>query len=450
MDWTHFGAEILPALLGLSLVGYVSWHIHRRREQFFKVARGPIFLLSIGALVALWISELAANSLSGVFENANTVIGVAFVVFMIWLSTILVSLAALYPKLNSLSDFLAWLRGKPFNFVTAWGGVGLVILVSWAALSAYQGRRLSETDWILVPVAAYLLLSVAFDLAIPILATRRGTLKQLTREGKLNMMLLATAWIGIPSVEFALDVVPEMAMGFEEPSPYGWVMVILFAVVARSIRSAGFFGLVVSPEIETLRRDGFRPFDVPRGAYVIYASRPDSAFSLFSDLCSLPLRPDARIPSDETSAKATLEFLIPNGLVVTREFPDNVRRTYSLRVTPIIWLTESPGERRIAPTSLTVLTDTIMRFMEVNPNSIVLLEGVEYLVTHNGFRKVLKQLDSLNETTWISRARLLVAVDPKAFDQKDLALLERDRTVVMGAEGIEELKRESMVSAAFE
>jgi hypothetical protein len=38
--------------------------------------------------------------------------------------------------------------------------------------------------------------------------------------------------------------------------------------------------------------------------------------------------------------------------------------------------------------------------------------------------------------------------DPKAFEEKDLALLERDRIVLRGSAGIEELKRESMMAGA--
>lgn len=84
--------------------------------------------------------------------------------------------------------------------------------------------------------------------------------------------------------------------------------------------------------------------------------------------------------------------------------------------------------------------------MEANPNSIVLLEGVEYLVTFNDFKRVLKALDSLNETTWVTKTRLIIAVDPKAFDQRDLALLERDRKVVRGRKDIDTLKKESRAS----
>jgi len=442
--------EVLPSLLGLLLAVYVTHRIYLRRAQFFKVARGLVLVLSVAALAVLWSSELAASSLSGGFEDANLFVGVSFVIFVAWLSTVLVSLFTLYPKLNSTDDLLALLRERPFSFIAVWGYVGLAILVLWMLGSAYQSRPLSETDWILVPAGVYLLSSIAFDLGMPVIATKRGKLRPLTPEGRVSMVLMATAWTGMPMAEFALDLVPDMALGFEESNPYAWLMVILFAVVARSISSAGFLGLVVSPEAETLERDGFRSFDIPRGVYLICDSRPDTAFSLFSELCTLPLRPDAKLPSDEASAKATLEFLIPNGLVVTREFPDKVRQIHNLQVTPIIWLTESPGDRRVAPTSLTVLTDTVTRFMEANPNSIVLLEGVEYLVTHNGFKKVLKQLDALNETTWLARARLLLTIDAKAFEEKDLALLERDRIVVRGAEDIEELKGESIVAAAFD
>jgi uncharacterized membrane protein (DUF441 family) len=450
LELTLFVIEVLPALLGLLLAGYVAVRIYQKMEQFFKVARGLVLALTVAALVALWSSELAATALSGAFEDVNRAVGVFFVLFTAWLSTVLVSLNTLSPRLNSLSYFRTWLRGRPVNFLTAWGGVGLAVLVLWAAGSAYEGWESYEANWLLVPVGAYLVLSIAFDLAMPIVATRQGLLRRLSRDWKISMIMLATAWTGIPAAEFALDIVPETALRFEGGNPYAWVMLVLFVAIARSIHSAGFLGLVISPEIETLRRDGFRPYDIPRGVYLILDPRPDSVFSLFSELCTLPLRPDARLPPDEGSAKATLEYLIPSGLVVTRDFPENVRQKYNLHTTPIMWLTETTGDRRIAPTSLTVLADTLTRFMEANPNSIVMLEGVEYLVTHNGFRKVLKQLDSLNETAWISRARLLVTVDPKAFDEKDLALLERDRTLVRGAEGVEELKRESMVAAAFE
>jgi hypothetical protein len=249
--------------------------------------------------------------------------------------------------------------------------------------------------------------------------------------------------MGIPLVEFFLDTILGIRYGVEDYNPYSWIMVLLFATIVESISSKGFTGLIVDPEIEDVRRSGFRVFDIPRGVYLIEDEKPRSAFELFAELVTLPLNPEAELPAKEATASETLEFLIPQGLIVTREFPETIRKNFDIHVTPIIWLTETPGDMRVAPTSLTVLTDTIIRFMENNPNSIVLIEGVEYAVTFNDFKKVLKSLDSLNETAWVTRSRLLISIDPRAFDEKELANMERDRKVVKKAEGISELKRES-------
>lgn len=441
-----FALEILPSALGMVLIIYVVAHIYRLRSEFFQVVRGWALALSMAALAVLWATEIIEGSADGDFKGLNNAVGIWFVIFTIWLSTAMMSLTTVYSRHNLSISFWTWIRAHPVNLITVWGAVGLGILLMWVAETAQSGESWSEDGWILYAVLVYLSVSVGIDILLPMQATRKGILTRLTREGRVGMALLAIAWVGIPAAEFFLDILPEMGMEYDGPNPYSWALVVLFAVLAGYIKRTAFLGIVVSPELETFKREGFRSYDIPRGVYLVYDQKPDGAFGLFSELVSLPLRPDAKIPEKEDSARATLEFLIPSGLVVTREFPDSIRRMHSLETTPVIWLTESPGERRIAPTSTAMLTDTLVRFMEKNPNSIVLLEGIEYLTTFSDFRKVLKQLDYLNETTWVTRARLLIAVNPKAFDPKDLALLERDRTVIEGAAGIDELKRESLVS----
>jgi len=261
------------------------------------------------------------------------------------------------------------------------------------------------------------------------------------------MVLLSIGWTGIPLTVFFLDTLLSIKLDVKDFNPDSWVIVFLFALIVESISGKGFTGLIVDSEAEDGRRSGFRVYDIPRGVYLIEDEKPGAAFSLFSELVTLPLSPNAEIPGREVSASATLEFLIPQGLVVTREFPESIRKNHNLEVTPIIWLTESPGDMRIAPTSLAVLTDTIIRFMENNPNSIVLIEGIEYMVTFNDFRKVLRQLDSMNETTWVTKGRLMISIDPRAFDEREIAMLERDRKVVKHSSGIDELKRESRIEA---
>jgi len=235
-------------------------------------------------------------------------------------------------------------------------------------------------------------------------------------------------------------LVAEMTLGFEDYNPYGWAMVLFFAIIMRLDLDRRFTAIVVHALVETAKREEFRTYDIPSGVYIIEDEKSDPAFGLFSELVTLRPRPDAEIPDNEESARGTLEPLVPKGMVVTREHPDAVREKHGLRVTPIVWLAETQGEMRLAPTNLAALTDTLIRFMENNPNSIVLIDGIEYVITFNEFKKVLRSLDLLSETAWITKTTLLETVDPGAFYGKDIAFLERDRTVIKGAVGIKELK----------
>jgi len=55
---------------------------------------------------------------------------------------------------------------------------------------------------------------------------------------------------------------------------------------------------------------------------------------------------------------------------------------------------------------------------------------MEYLMTANDFPKVLRAVDRWSEAVMANSARLVISLDPRAFDQKELALIERNREVV--------------------
>ncbi len=445
-DIVEFAMETLPSLLGLILIVYALLQINREKMYFFEAARSWIMVGFMAALAVLWIFEFARTIGGGTLNRSHLYVDFTFIVSAMWLSTCMVALSTVYRRHNSIEHLSRWLKDHPVNIITAWGAIAIGVLVPVWFTDLSGSAPLKENSWVLSLVFAYMAISMAIDVVIALRARSRNILPRLSREVSRDMQLIAIAWIGIPLTEFLLDAVLGVRFGVEDYNPYSWVMVLLFAAIVESISSKGFTGLIVDPEVEDVKRSGFRVFDIPRGVYLVEDEKPKSAFGLFSELVTLPLNPDVEIPSKEASASETLEFLIPKGLVVTREFPETIRSNFKIEVTPIIWLTEAPGEMRVAPTSLAVLTDTIIRFMENNPNSIVLIEGVEYVVTFNDFRKVLKSLDSLNETAWVTKSRLLISIDSRAFDEKELALLERDRKVIKKLEGIEELKRESRKS----
>lgn len=442
-----FAMETLPRVIGLALILYAVFRIKRAEMDFFQASRSWVLNAFMICLALLWIFELLGEVSEAWFTQNHAYVALTFVIVAMWLSTFMVALSTEYKRYNALDQMARWLRTTPVNVITMWGAIAIgALLPIWFTDLSATGWK-SENDWILVLVFVYVGISLAIDTVFIVRASPKGMTPRLARESRREMILLSIGWTGIPLTSYFIDSILDFKLGIEDYSPYSWIMVFLFALIVETISGKGFTGLIVDSEVEDGKRSGFRVFDIPRGVYLIEDEKPGPAFSLFSELVALPLSPNAKIPGRSDSASATLEYLIPQGLVVTREFPESIRKAHNLQVTPIIWLTESPGDMRIAPTSLAVLTDTIVRFMENNPNSIVLIEGIEYMVTFNDFRKVLRQLDSLNETAWVTKGRLLVSVDPRAFDERELAMLERDRKAVKHAEGIEELKKESRIEA---
>ncbi len=450
MDTDEIGLIVAaaPAVMGLLMVAYAWFRVVTAWTDFFRALRGWIVVAMITALGLFWATELVAWAEPTSLEGTKPSMDLSFVMFTSWLAVCMAALGTTYKGLNHMNEFWEWFRKHPLNPVSVWGLFGLAFSVLTAAIEYSNGSEEDTTVWHLVPAGIYFLVSTVI---IGVFYMRRPAgrgARSVAGTVAPSMMLFAVSWVLVPAVVLLLAAPEEFESLLGDYNPYSWILVVLLGVLARSMSMTRFVAMVIDPEVEGVRREGFREYDIPRGAYLIHDEKSDAAFALFSDLTAHPLRPDAITPGQDRTAADTLQYLIPQGLIVTREFPEKVREKHNLQTTPIIWLTETPGERRIAPTSLSILTDTIVRFMETNPNSIILLEGIEYVCTFNEFKKVLRFLDALNEEAWITKARLILTVHPKAFDTKDLALLERDRNVVHGTAGVENLKIESRIPVA--
>jgi archaellum biogenesis ATPase FlaH len=72
----------------------------------------------------------------------------------------------------------------------------------------------------------------------------------------------------------------------------------------------------------------------------------------------------------------------------------------------------------------------IDHFLERSEGSVVLLDGVEYLISHNDFSSILTLLHDLNERVSLTNAVLLLPVDPHAIEAREFNLLKRDLRVL--------------------
>ena len=155
---------------------------------------------------------------------------------------------------------------------------------------------------------------------------------------------------------------------------------------------------------------GTGDFD-PGFSYIIEENRADSCFTVFSNL-------------------AISEF---EGLCICRTNPMIIRKKYDFteKITTL-WLTdrESSKEATISP-SLESMIYVAEEFIDKNEKAVILLDGLEYLISNNSFNPVLRfirrLIDKISETNSI----LLIGASSKAINEQELRLLERELNPVM-------------------
>ncbi|MBS3817135.1 MAG: class I tRNA ligase family protein [Candidatus Thermoplasmatota archaeon] len=110
------------------------------------------------------------------------------------------------------------------------------------------------------------------------------------------------------------------------------------------------------------------------------------------------------------------------GLCVTRDYPDKIKDKYGLENVKMIWLSNVDREDVIRPKSLEKFSLTIENFL-TRSGGVILLNGLEYLVTNNDFRTVLHLIQSIKDQVAINEAILMIPINPDALEENQIDLL---------------------------
>jgi hypothetical protein len=121
------------------------------------------------------------------------------------------------------------------------------------------------------------------------------------------------------------------------------------------------------------------------------------------------------------------------GLCICRINPMIIRKKYNYpEDSNMLWLTdrESSKEATISP-SLESMIYVVEEFIDKNEQAVILLDGIEYLISNNGFNPVLRfirrLIDKISETNTI----LLIGVGSKSINEQEIKLLERELTPII-------------------
>jgi hypothetical protein len=118
------------------------------------------------------------------------------------------------------------------------------------------------------------------------------------------------------------------------------------------------------------------------------------------------------------------------GLLITRQHPDHVERKSIHGELKVLWLSTTLGKSYVDPHNLGSLTNIISRFVESGVKTVVMLDGLEYLLVNNDFARLLKFIEYINELVMQNKALLIISIDQRALEEREMALLERNAEVV--------------------
>jgi archaellum biogenesis ATPase FlaH len=75
--------------------------------------------------------------------------------------------------------------------------------------------------------------------------------------------------------------------------------------------------------------------------------------------------------------------------------------------------------------------DFVENFIKKTPNnSVVLLDGIEYLSSYIDFTQLLESLHYMNEVATKNGAIVIIPLTPEAFVHEDKTLLEKDTEII--------------------
>jgi hypothetical protein len=140
--------------------------------------------------------------------------------------------------------------------------------------------------------------------------------------------------------------------------------------------------------------------------YLIIAETPDPAYAILGTYIS------RRIPA----------------LALSTTPKEKLVKKYNLGVTEVYWITTmGTGDNIVDPKRLDFeIMRAISTFMKEKGGGIVLIDGVEYLISENGYEAVSTFLKKINDMASVNNFTILVPVNPAGIESEKLSALRRE------------------------
>jgi len=297
---------------------------------------------------------------------------------------------------------------------------------------------LGPNEWNVTNVSTYSKVMYPGELdefSITYLVPDNATVKTYSYKFKAIFSVNSSAWgdMGIQYTEtplyhdLAVDTPPPTDGGEIDYRPFIIAVIVILVVGAigaalylskekpgKSELTAESLGMAQAPsssssELPVIHASPGERFPIEKGfVYLVKEKRPAISFAMFNEAVN-------------RGAK---------GMLIVREHPNRLKQSHEFKADKMVWLTRRVGEDHIDPTELSHLSMNISKFIEATQKTVVLIEGLEYLITQNNFETVLRFVNHMHDFVLAHDCAIIIVLDPRVLSMRELALLERSARIV--------------------
>ncbi len=114
------------------------------------------------------------------------------------------------------------------------------------------------------------------------------------------------------------------------------------------------------------------------------------------------------------------------GYILSRRAPATIEEEFGFKNVRTTWIATGSGQDVVDPTKPGLMAHAVMEFLSMTKNAVVLLDGIESVMTHNDFNRAVRMLEQINDFVMQYQGYLIVPIDPKAFSSRETAMLMRN------------------------
>lgn len=319
------------------------------------------------------------------------------------------------PGLNSKSDFIKAISEEfPSSYIMYVFIMAVAVISALITPASVTFPNWPSTDPTIINFPMWFLFisgitTAAIFVYVPVKLVTFVRRAKPTSEVVRDTYLIILGIVGYAMSELVFEVLLSF-VAIDLRGPGFIVEIILVGMVAFAVRERVFLQELIVPVAEANLKTEIT-YNLDRGySYVIMEEEAVHSFEIFKDLVTHGAQ----------------------GLCITRKSPRTVALEFGLEKTPILWLTRVANQKNsVRPSPPENVAMAIQHFVKIGKDrSLILLDGLEYMISHNDFSSILALLHDLNEHVALNDSILLVPLDPKALTEKEFALLKRDLRVL--------------------